>query len=141
MQIVGPDLFFGLGAVDPDVGGAGIAPVVKQYAKAASRDLLRQRHELVVRAPAAGDQHHPGATVAHDLVNDIHAANVFDRHRFLHCCGAILEHDPEKWKPVFRKDHAPLKCRRYSTRGMPSRSTSCSTAVVFWWPAPNRLCG
>jgi hypothetical protein len=20
------------------------------------------------------------------------------------------EHDPEKWKPVFRKDHAPLKC-------------------------------
>jgi len=20
-----------------------------------------------------------------------------------------LEHDPEKWKPVFRKDHAPLK--------------------------------
>jgi hypothetical protein len=19
-----------------------------------------------------------------------------------------LEHDPEKWKPVFRKDHAPL---------------------------------
>jgi hypothetical protein len=22
-----------------------------------------------------------------------------------------LEHDPEKWKPVFRKDHAPLKNR------------------------------
>jgi hypothetical protein len=21
-----------------------------------------------------------------------------------------LEHDPEKWNPVFRKDHAPLKC-------------------------------
>ena len=21
-----------------------------------------------------------------------------------------LEHDPEKWKPVFRKDHAPPKC-------------------------------
>jgi hypothetical protein len=20
-----------------------------------------------------------------------------------------LEHDPEKWKPVFRKDHAPTK--------------------------------
>jgi uncharacterized protein YjeT (DUF2065 family) len=23
--------------------------------------------------------------------------------------GATLEHDPEKWKPVFRKDHAPPK--------------------------------
>jgi hypothetical protein len=22
---------------------------------------------------------------------------------------AILEHDPEKWKPVFRKDHAQTK--------------------------------
>src|ERR1700733_8024264 len=21
-----------------------------------------------------------------------------------------LEHDPEKWKPVFRKDHAPSRC-------------------------------
>jgi hypothetical protein len=21
-----------------------------------------------------------------------------------------LEHDPEKWKPVFGKDHAPAKC-------------------------------
>ena len=85
VQIVGPDFFFGLGAVDADIGGAGIAPVVQQHAKAAGRDLLRQRHELIVRAPAARDQHHPGAAVAHDLVNDIHAANVLDRHRFLHC--------------------------------------------------------
>jgi hypothetical protein len=23
-----------------------------------------------------------------------------------------LEHDPEKWKPVFRKDHAPSKPER-----------------------------
>jgi hypothetical protein len=22
----------------------------------------------------------------------------------------LLEHDPEKWNPVFRKDHAPSKC-------------------------------
>jgi hypothetical protein len=22
---------------------------------------------------------------------------------------AVLEHDPEKWEPVFRKDHAPAK--------------------------------
>jgi hypothetical protein len=22
----------------------------------------------------------------------------------------MLEHDPEKWKPVFRKDHAQSKC-------------------------------
>jgi hypothetical protein len=22
---------------------------------------------------------------------------------------SVLEHDPEKWKPVFRKDHAQLK--------------------------------
>jgi hypothetical protein len=26
-----------------------------------------------------------------------------------HC--AVLEHDPEKWKPVFRRDHAPPKVR------------------------------
>ena len=65
------------------------APVLRrscgQYApKAAGGDLLRQRHELVVGAPAARDQHHPGATVAHDLINDIHAANVLDRHPNLH---------------------------------------------------------
>jgi hypothetical protein len=23
--------------------------------------------------------------------------------------GHVLEHDPEKWIPVFRKDHAPSK--------------------------------
>jgi hypothetical protein len=23
--------------------------------------------------------------------------------------GEMLEHDPEKWKPVFRKDYAPLR--------------------------------
>jgi hypothetical protein len=32
--------------------------------------------------------------------------------------GACLKHDPEKWKPVFRKDHASLNARdvggRYS---------------------------
>ncbi len=22
---------------------------------------------------------------------------------------AVAEHDPQKWKPVFRKDHAPLR--------------------------------
>ena len=90
VQVVGPDFLFRLGAVDPDVGGAGIAPVVQQHAKAAGGDLVRQRHEFIVRAPAARDQHHPRATVAHDLVNDIHAANVLDRHRFLHCCGGDI---------------------------------------------------
>jgi hypothetical protein len=24
-------------------------------------------------------------------------------------CMPVLEHDPEKWKPVFRKDHAQTK--------------------------------
>jgi hypothetical protein len=24
--------------------------------------------------------------------------------------GAELEHDPEKWTPVFRKDHAQSRC-------------------------------
>jgi hypothetical protein len=24
----------------------------------------------------------------------------------------LFEHDPEKWHPVFRKDHAPLKAER-----------------------------
>ena len=33
----------------------------------------------------------------------------FDDFQFSH--GSIaLEHDPEKWKPVFRKDHAQTKC-------------------------------
>jgi hypothetical protein len=37
-----------------------------------------------------------------------------DFHRRLSCRRAppeIVElmHDPEKWKPVFRKDHAPIK--------------------------------
>jgi hypothetical protein len=31
-----------------------------------------------------------------------------DQHRDAGC--AVLEHDPEKWQPVFRKDHAPSKC-------------------------------
>jgi hypothetical protein len=26
------------------------------------------------------------------------------------CWFSALEHDPEKWKPIFRKDHAPSKC-------------------------------
>jgi hypothetical protein len=25
------------------------------------------------------------------------------------CCSSPLEHDPEKWNPVFRKDHAQTK--------------------------------
>src|SRR3984885_12482761 len=29
--------------------------------------------------------------------------------------AAVLEHDPEKWEPVFRKDHAPLKIQRRAT--------------------------
>jgi len=27
----------------------------------------------------------------------------------LNCAISWLEHDPEKWKPVFRKDHAQIK--------------------------------
>src|SRR5580704_11171535 len=27
-------------------------------------------------------------------------------------CPVLFEHDPEKWHPVFRKDHAPLKAER-----------------------------
>jgi hypothetical protein len=26
--------------------------------------------------------------------------------------GSLLEHDPEKWQPVFGKDHAQTKSRR-----------------------------
>jgi len=28
---------------------------------------------------------------------------------FAAAMNADLEHDPEKWKPVFGKDHAPIK--------------------------------
>jgi hypothetical protein len=32
-----------------------------------------------------------------------------DQNGFAH--GSVLMHDQEKWKPVFRKDHAPPKCK------------------------------
>ena len=28
-------------------------------------------------------------------------------------CGIALEHDPEKWMPLFGKDHAQSKCRSW----------------------------
>src|SRR5262249_4811340 len=31
------------------------------------------------------------------------------RNALLYLLAPRLEHDPEKWRPVFRKDHAPLK--------------------------------
>jgi hypothetical protein len=37
-----------------------------------------------------------------------------------------LEHDPEKWQPVFRKDHAPVKS--YSAIPIPFKS---HRAVVY----------
>ena len=33
--------------------------------------------------------------------------------------GNTLEHDPEKWKPVFRQDHAPTSKDAVTTRGDP----------------------
>jgi hypothetical protein len=44
------------------------------------------------------------------IEDDIGISN--DRHAPMPCIvdeAASLEHDPEKWKPVFGKDHAPMR--------------------------------
>jgi hypothetical protein len=41
------------------------------------------------------------------------------------CLNPLLEYDPEKWEPVFRKDHAPAKCL-----GSHSDSTSNNFALA-----------
>src|ERR1700722_18810153 len=42
----------------------------------------------------------------------------------------MLEHDPEKWIPVFREDHAPPKIRSSSQRlAEPSTAQPCGTGI------------
>jgi hypothetical protein len=36
----------------------------------------------------------------------------------------LFEHDPEKWNPVFRKDHAPLKAERDLEAAGPTAAAS-----------------
>ncbi len=80
LQIVGPGDLLDLVAIEQNFGGAGVAPVVQQHAIAAAGDLRRERNELVVGAPAAGDQRHPGAAFADDLIVDVDATDFFNRH-------------------------------------------------------------
>ena len=41
-----------------------------------------------------------------------------------------LEHDPEKWKPVFRKDHAQIKSQSAIHRGLESACHQCRHAPM-----------
>src|SRR5689334_9086456 len=74
VEIVGPDLLFALRALDQDVGGAGVAPIVQHHANAVRGDLLRERHELGETAPPAGDEREPRAARADDAIVDVDAA-------------------------------------------------------------------
>ena len=80
MQVVEPERFLGDVALDQHVGAAGVAAVVQHDAIAGVGELGGERHELVVAAPAAGDQRHPRAAIADDLVEDVHSADFGDRH-------------------------------------------------------------
>src|SRR6202035_5524322 len=73
------------------------------------------------------------------------------RHETNRCCTAgmtaksNLEHDPEKWIPVFRKDHAQTKDRaRWQFNQNPSRSgdlESQGQAYAIRTRPPTILCG
>ena len=80
MQIVEPEDFLGDIALDQDVGAAGVAAVVQHDAVAGVGELGRQRHELVVAATSAGDQRGPRPAISDDLIEDVHSADVCDRH-------------------------------------------------------------
>src|SRR5581483_1698867 len=80
VEVVGPDRLLGLVALDQDVRGAGVAPVVQQHAEAGAGDLLRERHELVVTAPAARRQRDPRSFLADHPIMDIEASDPGDRH-------------------------------------------------------------
>ena len=54
VQIVGPDVVFGFVAVDDDVGGAAVAPVVQQHPVARLCDAGAERAYCFQRAAAAG---------------------------------------------------------------------------------------
>src|SRR5438093_8216116 len=82
MQILGPFLVFRF-AFDGDRGGAAIAPVIEDDAIAGLGDLLAERAQRRSGAPAARLQADEWSALAEDLVVDLDAADLGDRHGFL----------------------------------------------------------
>jgi hypothetical protein len=82
VQILGPFVVFRL-ALDGDARGAGIAPVVGDDAMAGLGVLFGERADPGAGAAAARLQRDERAALAKDLVMDIDAANIGDRHGFL----------------------------------------------------------
>ena len=80
VQVVEPEDLFGDVAFDQHVGAAGVAAVVQHDAIAGVGELGGERHELVVAAASAGDQRRPRAAISDDLIEDVHSADVGDRH-------------------------------------------------------------
>jgi hypothetical protein len=80
MRVVDPERFFRLVALDQDVGGAGVAAIMQDHTEAVRRDLARERHHFVMRAPSADQQCEKGTAVSDDLIGDVDAADFCDRH-------------------------------------------------------------
>ena len=66
--------------------------------------------------------------ILHPVVDDSQCREPVFRPRF----GAALEHDPEKWTPVFGKDHAQIKAKakcRYNPKSF-SSSSHCAAEKI-----------
>ena len=75
--------------------------------------ILSGFHEATLTAQKASPLRLPGQTAGvpiHHVV--VEPAEEARRGAGAERVAAGLEHDPEKWKPVFRKDHAPAKKER-----------------------------
>ena len=83
VEVVGPHHLLDLSPVDQHVGRAGVAAVVEEDPEALGGDLAGQRDQLLVAAPAAGDQRHRRPRRADDLVVDVQPANIRRRHVLL----------------------------------------------------------
>ena len=81
VQIVRPDLVFRILAVERHVGRPAIAAVVDEDAVAGLGHRLGQIADLVHGAAAARRQRHPRAAPAQDLVVDVDAPHLRNRHR------------------------------------------------------------
>ena len=79
VQILGPLIILRL-AFDRDAGGAGVAPVIDDDPIAGLGDLLAQRPDTGAGAPSTGLQGDKRAALAEDLVMNIDAADIGDRH-------------------------------------------------------------
>ncbi len=81
VQIVGPNLVFGIPALERDTGGAAVAPVVDEHAIAGLGDLLPERLDPHQAAPPAGLQGHPRAPLAEHFVINFDPTDGRYRHR------------------------------------------------------------